>query len=70
VEDAFVQANPGLTRKGITVGCDNKRLREVRICLTKELGFRECDDVDSRTCRREQVVMPPVRTGKTASARD
>ena len=63
VEEAFVQANPGLTRKGITVGCDNKRLREVRICLSKELAFRECDDVDSRTCRREQVVMPPVRGG-------
>ena len=70
VEEAFVQANPGLTRKGITVGCDNKRLREVRICLSKELAFRECDDVDSRTCRREQVVMPPVRAGKTASARN
>ena len=70
VEDAFVKANPGLTRNAIAVGCDNRRLREVRICLTKELRFRDCDEVDRRACRREQLVMPPVRGGKRASAQD
>jgi ribonuclease T2 len=63
VEDAFVKANPGLTGAAIAVSCSAKRLREVRICLSKELGFRECAEVDRRTCRREKLLMPPVRGG-------
>lgn len=61
VEDAFVQANPGLSRAAISVDCDSKHLREVRICMSKELSFRECPDVDRRSCRRDKLVMPPVR---------
>ena len=61
VETAFVKANPGLKRESIALQCDNRRLREVRVCLSKELGFRECPEVDRRTCRRERLVMPPVR---------
>jgi ribonuclease T2 len=63
VEDAFVKANPGLTGAGISVGCSAKRLREVRICMSKEFGFRECPEVDRRSCRREKLLMPPVRGG-------
>jgi ribonuclease T2 len=67
VEDAFLAANPGLSRGAIAVGCDNRRLREVRICMTKDLRFRDCDEVDRRACRREQLVMPPVRRAKSAA---
>ena len=64
VEDAFVKANPGLSREAIAVTCDSKRLSEVRVCLGKDLQFRGCGDVDRRgACRREQVVMPPLRGG-------
>jgi ribonuclease T2 len=63
VEEAFVKANPGLTQAGMTVTCDSKRLHGVRVCLSKELRFRDCPDVDRRACRREQVSMPPVRGG-------
>ena len=68
VEDAFLAANPSLTRGAIAVGCDNRRLREVRICMTRELRFRDCEDVDRRACRRDRLVMPPVRAGRDASA--
>jgi ribonuclease T2 len=61
VEAAFVKANPGLTSDAVAVVCDNRRLREVRVCLSRELGFRTCPEVDRRTCRREQLLMPPVR---------
>lgn len=64
VEEAFVKANPGLTRGAIAVDCDSKRLREVRVCLSKELRFRDCEEVDRRACRRERIVMPPVRGAK------
>ena len=61
VEEAFLGANPGLSKSGIAVLCDKKRLKEVRICMTKDLAFRPCPDVDRNACRQASVVMPPVR---------
>ena len=58
VEDAFIAANPGLTHDAIAIGCDTKRLNAVRICLSKDLQFHACAEVDQRACKREQVVMP------------
>src|SRR5262249_35549219 len=63
VEEAFVKSNPGLTRGGIAISCDSKRLSEVRICLSKDLRFRDCGDVDARACRRDSLVMPPAPGG-------
>jgi ribonuclease T2 len=63
VEDAFIKANPGLSSSAIAVTCDSTRLSEVRLCLSKELQFRSCEEIDRRACRRDQVVMPPVRGG-------
>ena len=61
VEKAFRGANPALPADGVAVSCDQRYLREVRICLTKELAFRVCPEVDRRACRRDKAVMPPVR---------
>lgn len=61
VEAAFVAANPGLRPTGVAVTCDGRRLREVRVCLTRDLGFRACEEVDRRGCRASRVVLPPVR---------
>jgi ribonuclease T2 len=61
LEEAFVKVNPGLTRDAIAVGCDTKRVNEVRICLGKDFGFRGCAEVDRRACRRDKLVMPPSR---------
>jgi ribonuclease T2 len=69
VEDAFVKANPGMTRESISVACDSKRLNEVRICMSKEFKFQDCPDVAQRTCRRDKLVMPPVRKAADAAAR-
>jgi|SRR5690348_3976012 len=63
VADAFVKANPGLTRAGISVSCDSKRLNEVRLCLNKDFGFRDCTASLRRACRRDKLEMPPVRGG-------
>jgi len=35
----------------------------VRICLSRDLQFRECPEIDKRACRREHLRMPPVRGG-------
>jgi ribonuclease T2 len=63
VQDAFIKANSGLTANGIAVDCDRKRLTEIRICLSKDLKFHDCPEVTKRACRRDQVIMPPVRGG-------
>lgn len=63
IEDAFIKANPGLSSAAIAVTCDSKRLSEVRICISKDLQFRACDEIDRRACRRNKVAMPPVRGG-------
>jgi len=63
VEDAFIKANPGLSASAIAVTCNRTRLSEVRICLSKDLQFRSCEEIDRRGCRRDQVTMPPMRGG-------
>jgi len=65
VEEAFVKANPGLTRTSVAVTCDSKRLSEVRICISRDFQFRECGEIDRRACRRDKLVMPPVRGGSS-----
>jgi ribonuclease T2 len=67
VEEAFVQANPGLSRAAIAVTCDSRRLNEVRICLSKDFRFRDCAEIDRRACRRDKLQMPPVRAGRGAA---
>src|SRR5262249_36296679 len=69
VEEAFVQANPGLSRDGIAVTCSSRRLGEGRICLGTDSGFRACPELEARACRRDELVMPPVRGGSAALAR-
>ena len=61
VQEAFIKANAGLSAGSMAVECDKKRLTEVRICLSKELQFRDCSEVARRSCRRDQLVMPPMR---------
>ncbi len=63
VEAAFVKANPGLSADGVAVRCDKSRLREVRICLSRDFKFQECQEIDRRSCRRESLTMPPLRGG-------
>jgi ribonuclease T2 len=63
IEDAFIKANPGLSNAAISVTCNRTRLSEVRICMSKDLQFRACEELDRRACRRDQVTMPPIRGG-------
>jgi ribonuclease T2 len=61
VADAFLKANPGLSRRAMTVSCDGKRLTEVRVCLAKDLSFHDCPEISRRACHLDRVVMPAVR---------
>lgn len=61
VEDAFLDANPGLSRDGITITCDEGMIQEARICLTRNLTPRRCGDDVIRDCRLQDAIMEPVR---------
>ena len=63
VEDAFFKAIPGLSASAIALHNNSRRLGEVRICMNKDLQFRACEQVDRAACRRNQIVMPPMRGG-------
>src|SRR5438876_4468974 len=63
LEAAFIKVNPGLSSSAISVTCSGRRLSEVRVCLSKDMQFRACEETDRRACRRDEVVMPPVRGG-------
>lgn len=61
VERAFIAANPGLNADMVAVDCARRNLREVRICMSKDLEFRACGEVDRRACRADRVALPPMR---------
>ena len=58
VEAAFIAANPGIGRDGIAVTCRDRRIEEVRICLTKSLRFRSCPHVHAAACDRPRASTP------------
>lgn len=61
VEQAFIEANPGLTPEMITITCDRGRVQEARICLTRDLQPRPCARDVSRDCRMPDALMDPTR---------
>lgn len=66
VEQAFMRANPGLAADMVSVQCDDRRLREVRICIGRDMNFTSCPELERRSCRRDRLVMPPSRGGEPA----
>ncbi|MFN4202367.1 MAG: ribonuclease T2 family protein [Tabrizicola sp.] len=61
IEEAFLEANPGLSREAITITCKEGLIQEARICLTRELEFRRCGAEAIRDCRLKDAVLEPVR---------
>ena len=61
VEDAFLEANPGLKREEITITCRSGRIQEARICLDTKLSPRRCGDDVIRDCRMKDALLEAVR---------
>jgi ribonuclease T2 len=63
--DEFVAANPGLKPDQIAIECGGpgNRLKEVRICFSKEGQFRTCgrNEDQRRLCSAPSMYVPPVR---------
>ena len=61
IEDAFLEANPGLTRAAIAVTCDHGLITEARICLTKDLTPRPCPADAAPRCPLPAAEIDAVR---------
>jgi ribonuclease T2 len=62
VEAAFRAANPAIKANAIAVTCDRRRLREVRVCLSRDLSqFVSCPEVEADACRASRTYLPAVR---------
>ncbi len=69
VQKAFLSANQQLSADGVQIACSRDLLREVRICLTKDLTPRPCsrNEQNRQLCSYSTVTMPPVRGGGTGA---
>lgn len=61
IEDAFLDANPGLKRDQITITCKQGLIQEARICLTPDLEPRTCGSDVIQDCRLDDALLEPVR---------
>lgn len=61
VEAAFLEVNPALAPDGITVTCDDGRIDEVRLCLTRTLAPRLCAPDVRRDCTLSGALMEAPR---------
>lgn len=61
IEDAFLEANPTMTRDMVTVTCQKRAIHEVRVCLTRDLTPRRCGADVIRDCTLRDATMDPVR---------
>ena len=68
----FITANPGLKPDMLAVSCGGpgNRLREVRVCFSREGEFRACgsNEDQRKLCNSPRVFVPPVRPGPAGVA--
>jgi ribonuclease T2 len=61
IEEAFLEANPGLSSDQITITCKDGLIQEARICLAPDLSPRRCGEDVIRDCRLKNALLEPVR---------
>ncbi|RVV97475.1 ribonuclease T [Mesobaculum littorinae] len=61
VEEAFLEANAGLSADMITITCKGDRIREARVCLSRDgLDPRICGADVIRDCTAQDALMAPI----------
>lgn len=61
IEDAFLEANPTLSADQITITCKDSYIQEARVCLTRDLEFRDCGRDVIRDCSMSNAKFDPIR---------
>jgi ribonuclease T2 len=60
VEEAFLQANPDLTRDMVTVTCQQGYIQEVRVCLSRDLQPVPCGRDVVTDCKLNDALLEPI----------
>lgn len=58
---ALMDTNPGLKAENFALYCDNRYLREVRVCMDKSLNYRACGARVQDSCGLAKMVLRPVK---------
>lgn len=61
IEEAFLKANPGLEADMITITCQDGRIQEARVCLSKDLTPVPCGRDVVQDCRLKDALLAPLR---------
>lgn len=61
VQDAFLQANPGMEPDGVTITCRDGHIQEARICLSRDLDPVPCGQDVVRDCTARDALFTPIR---------
>ncbi|WP_426034165.1 ribonuclease T2 family protein [Cypionkella sp. TWP1-2-1b2] len=61
IEDAFAESNPQIARDQMTITCSQGMIRELRICLTKDLEPRRCGADTIKDCTLKDAGLEAVR---------
>ncbi len=62
IRQAFIDANANLRADNIAVTCARGELIDVRICVSRTLkAFATCPQVARNSCRRDSIVVAPLR---------
>ena len=57
----LIKANDGLSEDKFAIYCDNRFLREVRVCVEQDLRFRSCGANIRNACGLDEMVLRAVR---------
>lgn len=60
IESEFIKINQGLTNDMVAVTTKEGKLNEVRICMTQNLEFRTCPEVDKNAARENYRLFVPA----------
>lgn len=60
IEGAFLESNPALAPRNIAVTCDRQRMKDIRICLDRDLSPFPCGG-EIRGCTMSAVELDAVR---------
>ena len=61
IEEAFLEANPDLSKDMITITCRDRYIQEARICMTRSLEPRVCGRDVIRDCDLQNAQFDPIR---------
>ena len=61
IEEGFLRDNPDLEADQITITCKSNYIQEARICMTRDLEFRDCGRDVIRDCQMSDAQFNPMR---------